>query len=160
LLTELLHHPYFSRRPPKSTGREEFGELFIQGFLRRAARLRLRPAEQVATATALTAKSMAQAYHDFVLPQGPLAEVLLTGGGGLNPVLRDRFAQALPGVCVRTLEEIGYDSKALEAVAFAVLAYTTLQGLPANVPGVTGAQQAIVIGKVVPGINYRGTRLG
>jgi anhydro-N-acetylmuramic acid kinase len=61
---------------------------------------------------------------------------------------------------VRTLEEVGYDSKALEAVAFAVLAYATLHGFPANVPGATGAYEARVIGKIVPGANYRGTRLG
>lgn len=160
LLADLLAHPYFTRRPPKSTGREEFGEPFIRDFLRQASRLHLSPADQVATATALTTESMARAYRDFVLPRGPLDEVLLTGGGRLNPILRAWFARALPDVRVRTLEEIGYDSKALEAVAFAVLAYATLHGLPANVPAATGAREPRVIGKVVPGANYRGTRLG
>lgn len=160
LLVSLLRHPYFARRPPKSTGREEFGEPFIQDFLRQAARLRLGTADQVATATALTAESMARAYRNFVLPRGPLDEVLLTGGGRLNPVLRDSFARALADVQVRTLEEAGYDSKALEAIAFAVLAYATLHGLPANVPSATGAQEPRVIGKIVPGANYGGMRLG
>lgn len=156
-LADLLRHPYFARRPPKSTGREEFGEPFIQDFLRQAARLRLPPADQVATATALTVQSMARSYYDFILPHGSLAEVLLTGGGGLNPVLRASFAEALPDVDVRTLEEAGYESKALEAVAFAVLAYATLHGLPANVPTATGAREAIVIGKIIPAKNYRRT---
>ncbi|MBI3302458.1 MAG: anhydro-N-acetylmuramic acid kinase [Deltaproteobacteria bacterium] len=159
LLAALLRHPYLARRPPKSTGREEFGEPFIQDFLRQASRLHLSATDQVATATALTAESMARAYKDFVLLRSPLDEVLLTGGGRLNPALRDSFARALPGVHVRTLEDVGYDSKALEAVAFAVLAYATLHGLPANVPGATGARMPVVIGKVVPGRNYRGTRL-
>jgi anhydro-N-acetylmuramic acid kinase len=160
LLASLLGHPYFTRHPPKSTGREEFGEPFIHEFLCQASRLGLSPADQVATATALTAESMARAYRDFILPRGPLDEVLLTGGGKLNPVLRVWFARALPDVRVRTVEEVGYDSKALEALAFAVLAYATLHGLPANVPGATGAGEPRVIGKVVPGTNYRGTRLG
>jgi anhydro-N-acetylmuramic acid kinase len=160
LLADLLGHPYFTRRPPKSTGREEFGEPFICDFLRQASRLHLNAADQVATATALTAESMGRAYRKFVLSRGPLDEVLLTGGGRLNPVLRAWFARALPDVRVRAVEEVGYDSKALEAVAFAVLAYATLHGLPANVPGATGACEPRVVGKVVPGANYRGTRLG
>jgi anhydro-N-acetylmuramic acid kinase len=160
LLQDLLRHPYFVRRPPKSTGREEFGEPFIRNFLQRASRLHLSPADQVATVTMLTVESMARAYSHFVLPRGPLHEVLLTGGGRLNPALSEAFARALPMVRVRTLEEVGYDSKAQEAVAFAVLAYATLHGLPANVPSATGAREPVVIGKIIPGRNYRSTRLG
>ncbi|MBI3757195.1 MAG: anhydro-N-acetylmuramic acid kinase [Deltaproteobacteria bacterium] len=159
-LDELLHHPYFVRRPPKSTGREEFGELFLQEFLRRAAQLHVSPTDQVATVTALTVESMARAYRNFVLPRGSLDEVLLAGGGRLNPTLRETFAQALPTVRVRTLEDAGYDSKALEAVAFAVLAFATLYGMPANATGATGAAESVVIGKIVPGRNYRHTQLG
>ncbi len=159
LLHRLLQHPYFTRRPPKSTGREEFGEAFIQAFLRQAAQLRLSPMDQVATATALTAESMARAYRHFILPRAPLDEVLLTGGGRLNPVLRETFAQALPGVHVRSVEDLGYNSKALEAIAFAVLAYATLHGLPANVPSATGATAPLILGKVIPGRNYRETKL-
>ncbi len=159
LLAELLRHLYFRRRPPKSTGREEFGEAFIQDFLQRAARLGLSAEDQVATATALTVESMAGAYRNFVCPRGPLDEVLLTGGGGLNPVLREQLAHALPEVHVRTLEEIGFESQALEALAFAVLAYATLHGMPANVVGATGARSPVVLGKVVPGRNYHSTRL-
>lgn len=159
LLAELLRHPYFRRRPPKSTGREEFGAPFIEQFLHAASDLRLSQHDQVATATALTAESMAQAYRNFVCPRGPLNEVLLTGGGSLNPVLRDQFAQALPEVKVRTLEEVGFEGQALEALAFAVLAYATLHGMPSNVVGATGARATIVLGKVVPGQNYHSTRL-
>ena len=159
LLAELLRHPYFRRRPPKSTGREEFGASFIEQFLHKAADLQLSPPDQVATATALTAESMARAYRNFVYPHGPLDEVLLTGGGGLNPTLRTQFAQALPEVKVLTLEEVGFKGQALEALAFAVLAYATLHGMPSNVIGATGAQDTIVLGKVVPGHNYHSTRL-
>ena len=158
IVSELLLHPYFHRRPPKSTGREEFGEGYILQFLKKAARLSAE--DKVATATSLTVKSMAHAYYNFVCPCGPLDEILLTGGGSLNPVLRERLAQALPEVRVRTLEELGFESQALEALAFAVLAYSTLHGMPSNVVGATGAQSPMVLGKVVPGRNYRSTRLG
>ena len=159
LLHELLRHRYFARRPPKSTGREEFGAPFVERFLKRAAQLNLSPNDQAATATALTATSMAQAYHDFILPQGPLAEVYLTGGGALNPTLRMQFVQALPAVRIRLLEETGYASQSLEALAFAVLAYATLHGLPSNVPSATGARRPVVLGKIVPGKNYRDVRV-
>ncbi len=159
LLDELLQHRYFARCPPKSTGREEFGAPFAGQFLKRAAQLKLSPNDQVATASAITATSMARAYHDFILPYGPLAEVYLTGGGALNPTLKAQFAQALLGVRVRLLEETGYESQSLEALAFAVLAYATVHGLPSNVPSATGAQLPAVLGKIVPGKNYRDVRL-
>ena len=103
---------------------------------------------------------MAQAYRRFILPKGPLAEVFLTGGGALNPALRAQFAEALPEARVCLLEETGYDSQSLEAVAFAVLAYATLHGLPSNVPSATGARAPAILGKITPGKNYRSVRLG
>ena len=111
------------------------------------------------TATALTVESMARAYRRFVCPQGGLDEIMLTGGGSLNPVLGEWLARALPQVQIRRLEDIGFESQALEALAFAVLAYATLYGMPSNVLGATGARAPVVLGKVVPGRNYRTTRL-
>ena len=160
LVTELMRHPYFRRPPPKSAGREEFGDAFVKKLLARAAALGLDRESTVATATAYTARSMADAYRRHVVSRGPVHEVLLCGGGRLNPVLRDMFARALgPTVRVGAVEEFGYDSRALEAIAFAVLAYTTLRGLPSNVPAATGASARMVLGKVVPGRNYGGTRV-
>ena len=159
LLRSLLRHAYFKRTPPKSTGREEFGGPFIDRFLQRAARLGLSAADQVATATALSADSMAGAYRDFILPRGGLAEIYVTGGGALNPTLLERFAARLPETRVRPLEDAGYDPQSLEALAFAVLAYATLHGLPSNVPSATGAGRPAVLGKIVPGRNYRNVRL-
>ncbi len=159
LLRELLRHPYFQRRPPKSTGREEFGEAFVQKFLKRAQRLGLGKEDMVATATALTARSMALAYRKYILPRGPLSEVVLSGGGRHNPTLVHMLSQELPDVTIRTVEDWGYKSRALEALAFGVLAYATLQGLPSNLPGATGAKKAVVLGKIAPGPNYRRTYL-
>lgn len=159
LLRTLLRHSYFKRTPPKSTGREEFGGPFIARFLERAARLGLSAADQVATATALTADSMAGAYRDCILPRGGLAEIYVTGGGALNPTLLERFAARLPETRVRPLEDAGYDPQSLEALAFAILAYATLHGLPSNVPSATGADRPAVLGKIVPGRNYRNVRL-
>lgn len=175
LLAELLRHPYFRRRPPKSTGREEFGEPYIRHFLSRASGLTAE--DQVATATALTVESMARAYRNFVcrkttrpdrshreraddssLP-GTLDEIVLTGGGSLNPVLGEWLAEALLHIRVRPSEELGFDSQALEALAFAVLAYATLHGIASNVRGATGARAPVVLGKVAPGRNYRTMRL-
>lgn len=157
LVAELLRHPYFHRQPPKSTGREEFGEAYIQQFLIQASQLSAE--DKVATATSLTVESIARAYQNFVCPCGPLDEILLTGGGSLNPVIHEQLAQALPEIQVRTIEEIGFESQALEALAFAVLAYATLHGMPSNVMAATGAQSPAVLGKIVPGHNYRSTRL-
>ncbi len=173
LLAELLRHPYFRRRPPKSTGREEFGEAYIRDFLSRASALSA--GDQVATATALTVESMARAYRNFVCRKtrrpkhsqredgasfrGALDEIVLTGGGSLNPVLGEWLAEALPHIRVRTVEELGFDSQALEALAFAVLAYATLHGLPSNVRGATGTRAPVVLGKVAPGRNYCTTRI-
>lgn len=158
-LAELLRNPYFSRRPPKSTGREEFGAAFIEGFLRRGSGLEMAVEDQVATATALTASTMAKAYEDHILRKGPLDNIFVSGGGARNQYLLTLFAELLPDIAVRRLEETGFDSKALEALAFAILAYATLNGLPSNVPNATGAKEFVVLGKISPGKNFRCVKL-
>ena len=98
LLAELMAHPFLRRRPPKTTGREEFGEMFVDRMLASARRLRLRAEDMVATATALTAASIADAYRRFVFPQLEAAElgklqIILGGGGAKNPTLRGMLAR-------------------------------------------------------------------
>jgi len=158
-LAELLRNPYFGRRPPKSTGREEFGAAFIEAFLRRGSGLKMAVEDQVATATALTASTMAKAYEDQILPKGPLDDIFVSGGGARNKYLLNLFAELLPNISVQRLEETGFDSKALEALAFAILAYATLNGLPSNVPNATGAKECVVLGKISPGKNFRCAKL-
>jgi len=149
LLESLMCHPYLKRRPPKSTGRETFGNALTDDLWRRARRRRLAPADFVATLTAFTAESIADAYCRF-LPRVP-DEVILCGGGSRNPVLVSRLREALRPARVVVMDTLGLDADAKEAVSFALLAAATLRGTPANVPAATGARRAVVLGKVVPG---------
>jgi len=148
LLDELMAHRYLRRRPPKTTGREDFGADFADAFIARARRRGADAADVVATATAFTARSIAEAYRRF-LPRRP-DEVILCGGGARNPALVNMLAGALPGVRVRPSDELGIDADAKEAVCFAVLAAATVRGRANNVPAATGAARPVVLGKIIP----------
>jgi anhydro-N-acetylmuramic acid kinase len=156
LLAEMLAHPVLSRRPPKTTGREEFGEGFIRRVQLAARRRGLRNADLVATATAFTAASIAEAYRRFVFPrlkpnQLSQCQIILGGGGAKNPVLRRMLRDRTGAGQILTHEDFGIANAAKEALAFAILAHETLQGLPGNVPSATGARRAVVLGSVVQG---------
>lgn len=147
VLQELMQHPFLSRKPPKSTGRESFGAQFVREVL---ARTRGRSAEEVlATATAFTAESIAAAYRDFVFPRQEVDEVILGGGGSYNATLRRMLEARLPEVKVLAHEDFGINGKAKEALAFAILGDQTALGLPANVPAATGAGHPVILGKIV-----------
>ena len=148
LLRELLRHRYFARRPPKSTGREEFGPPFIARFHARARALKLTPPDIIATATALTAHTVADAVRRFLLPLGPVDQLIATGGGARNPTLMAMLARQLPRTAVMRAEEVGVDGDALEAIAFALLGHETLHGRPGNLPSVTGARSRAILGKI------------
>jgi anhydro-N-acetylmuramic acid kinase len=147
LLSELTHHPFLSRRPPKSTGREEFGAPFVTELLERGRGMAAE--DLLATATAFTAESIAAAYRDFVLPAFPLDEVILGGGGSYNLTLRKMLEERLPGIAVRLHEDFGINGEAKEALAFAILGNETVLGRPANVPSATGARHSVVLGEIV-----------
>ena len=149
LLQEMLRHPFFRRRPPKSTGREQFGQQYCEWLYDKAHRRALMPEEIVATATAFTASTIASAYRRF-LPAMP-DEMVLCGGGAHNATLVQMLQAALEGVRIRSTDEFGIDVDAKEAVSFAILAYATIQGVPNNLPRVTGASEPVVMGKIVPG---------
>jgi anhydro-N-acetylmuramic acid kinase len=151
LLNFAMRKHYFFVHPPKSCGREQFGTRYVDRLLAKAAELRVAPQDVVATATRVTALSLFNAYVRFVCPRfGPRAEMFAAGGGTQNPMLlraiRNHFA--VYGVRLRLVEELGFPSQAKEAVAFALLAWLTRQGLPGNVPAATGADRAVVLGKV------------
>lgn len=154
LLDWLLAHPYLRRPPPKTTGREEFGAAFGQAVLREAHRLELSTPDILATLTAFTAGSVAQALHRFVLPRGRYDEVVLGGGGARNPMLVQMLRQRLPELRFATHEQYGIDTKAKEALAFAALAAYALAGRPNTLPSCTGARHAVVTGKIVPGRSF------
>ncbi len=159
LVARLLRHDVFRREPPKSTGRELFGEAYVDALITAGRRRRLSDDDLIATATALTAASCADAYRRFLLPHGPLDEVLVCGGGTANPTLMAMLRDALPFASVHSTAAHGVPAQAVEAIAFAVLAAATVWGLPSNVPAATGASRPLVLGKIVAGANYAGVRL-
>ncbi|HEX4643661.1 MAG TPA: anhydro-N-acetylmuramic acid kinase [Candidatus Acidoferrales bacterium] len=148
LLQGLLHDEYFSRRPPKSAGREQYGEAFVRGVLAHRDARQARAEDLIRTLTIFTALSILDAFHRFIQPKVRIAELVVSGGGAHNPLLMAQIASGLDGVRVREAEELGVAGDAKEAFAFAVLACETLRRQPANVPGATGARKPAVLGKV------------
>jgi anhydro-N-acetylmuramic acid kinase len=148
VLEELLAGPFYRRKPPKTAGREEFGREFAQAFLRRCGRAA--KADILATATALTAQSIARAIRDFVLPTGRFREYIVSGGGTNNRTLMRMLAMETSqlGLTIRNSDDLGIPSAAKEALAFALLAYQTWLQLPGNIPSATGASRPAVLGKV------------
>lgn len=157
LLAHCLKHPFLRRRPPKTTGHEEFGETFLQPLIASARRLRLTDADVMATATAFTAESITGAYRRFVFPELtqrelPRLQIILGGGGAKNHTLVRMLRERIDPGTIETHEAFGIDSSAKEPLAFAILAHATLTGQPGNVPSATGARRAVVLGKIVPGL--------
>ena len=148
LLNEMLRHPFFRRHPPKSTGREEFGDAFAEHVYRRASKNGLADADVAATVTAFTAGSIARAYRQF-LPAMP-EEMILCGGGAHNDTLVEMLRSKLPHVTMLSSEDFGISVDAKEAVSFAILAWATIKGMANNVPSATGAAGPVVLGKIVP----------
>ena len=137
----LMAHPFLAQAPPKSAGREEFGEAFFQEVLGHGDNTNL-----VFALTVYTAQTIADAYTRF-LPRMP-DEVIVGGGGAKNPVLMKLLRELLSPIPVLTHEDLGMNSDSKEAVAFAVLANETLQGIAANLPSVTGAKRPTILGKI------------
>ena len=150
VIDELLEHPYFSAAPPKSTGRELFTPAYVSRLIERcrAARPKCSDEDVIATAAALTARSIADAYRRF-MPE-PVDEVLLSGGGAKNGALVDMIANAVTPMKVRQFADVFFDGEAKEAVAFALLAKLFVQGVSGNVPSATGARGPRILGKLTP----------
>jgi anhydro-N-acetylmuramic acid kinase len=145
LLLAMLSDAYFALQPPKSTGREYFGERFLAEH---GARLRaLTDADGAATLTEFTARTVADAIAatGFAAPC-----VIVSGGGSHNPDLLARLRRNASHARVDTSDDHSVSSDAKEAVAFAILGYETLRGRPANVPLATGAREATVLGAIAP----------
>ncbi len=152
VLTRLLANRFFRAKPPKTAGREEFGRDFVHEFFRLCGWARKQ--DVVATATALTARSIADAIDRFVLrtakKKGTFQELILSGGGAKNATLVGMLKENLAssGVVVRFSDEFGLPSEAKEAIAFAVLAYETWHRRPSNIPSATGAKRPAILGKI------------
>jgi anhydro-N-acetylmuramic acid kinase len=148
----ILTREFFRQRPPKTAGREEFGREFVRDFLRQCGRARKE--DVVATATALTARSIAGALQRFVLRKSArkalFREMIVSGGGTKNHTLITMLTESLAStdIRIRSSDDLGLPSEAKEAVAFAVLAYETRHHRPSNVPSATGAKRPAVLGKI------------
>ena len=148
LLEELLSDRYFLKAPPKTAGREQYGEKYVQAALAHPEARRALAGDLIRTATILSALSIVDAIHRFVPRRAGVSELIVSGGGAHNPLLMAQIEAALPGIRLRLSDEFGVPGDAKEAFAFAVLGWETLHGKTANVPRATGARKAVVLGKV------------
>ena len=152
ILKVLLQYSFFRRRPPKTAGREEFGQKFVADFLRRCRRARKE--DVVATATALTARSISRAIKMITWHGGSgrslFSDYIISGGGAKNRTLVDMLRTELEplGLRLRSSDDFGIPSTAKEAVAFALLAHETWHRRPSNIPSATGARRPAILGKI------------
>jgi anhydro-N-acetylmuramic acid kinase len=158
VIAPLLHARFFLQKPPRTAGREEFGREYASRFLQ-VCHGASKP-DVVATATALTARSIADAVQRFVLPRFGSRqrhgremhdhEMIVSGGGAKNPTLMAMLHNEIAplGIGLHFSDEFGLPAEAKEAVAFALLAYETWHRRPSNVPSATGAKRAAILGKI------------
>ena len=146
LLAKLLRDKYFRAKPPKTAGREQYGAEFVSKLLD----TELSSEDLIATATALTAESIALGVRNFVIPEMRVDEVFVSGGGTHNPTLMRMLQKAMADIPVKESTEVGLDVDSKEAIAFAVMAYETAHQRPSNVPMATGAKRSVVLGKLTP----------
>jgi len=154
VLQNALRDPYFQRKPPKTAGREQFGRSYAAEFLEACRKVTANKNDALATATALTAESIASSYKRFVLPKmkGRAVDFIVSGGGAKNKTLMKMLAERLEplGCKLATSDDFGMPAAAKEAAAFALLAWMTWHGLPGNVPSATGARSPVILGQVTP----------
>jgi anhydro-N-acetylmuramic acid kinase len=151
LLEELLADPFFAMPPPRSTGRERFGEGYVTRLREIGEQLELSLEDMLATAVELTARTIASSVREFLVPRGGVDALYASGGGVRNATLMVALRRALPDVKIERLDALGVQPEAKEALAFALLAHLTLCGVAGNVPGATGARHPVVLGHVTPG---------
>lgn len=151
VLKTALHSPYFRRKPPRTAGREQFGRTYAAEFLEQCKRFGACGEDVLATATALTAETIARSYELFVLPaMNSEVDFIVSGGGARNQTLMKMLAARLDplGCNLTASDEYGLPVGAKEAVAFALLAWQTWHQLPGNMPTATGAKRPVVLGQI------------
>lgn len=152
VLTKALRNSYFKLPPPRTAGREQFGREYAAKFLAACQQRSEKPEDALATATALTAETIAQSYKAFVRRgmKGQAVDYIVSGGGARNATLMAMLAQRLEplGCELAASEEFGLPAEAKEAAAFALLAWQTWHHLPGNVPRATGAARPAILGQV------------
>ena len=144
-LESLLEEDYYSLIPPKTTGRELFNQVYAEKILKNAPKNKY---DVIATITNLTAKTIFDSYVNFVFPRVKVKEIVLGGGGAYNSIIKRYLSEYFKDVVIKTHEDFGIPNKLKEAVAFALLGYCTVKGLPNNMPSCTGASKKVVMGKI------------
>ena len=152
VLAEALRNPYFKQKPPRTAGREQFGRAYAAKFLATCQRQSNRPEDALATATALTAETIARSYKTYIerIMRGRAVDYIVSGGGVRNATLMAMLAARLEplGCELAASEEFGLPAEAKEAAAFALLAWQTWHHLPGNLPRATGAGRPAILGQV------------
>jgi anhydro-N-acetylmuramic acid kinase len=148
LLAELMRDEYLKVRPPKSTGREYYGRDYVEQLLQLGKRFGASPDDIVRGATIFTALSVVDALKRFVVPRTKIDQLVVSGGGAHNPVIMAQLVAALEPIKVMPSAELGVDSDAKEAFAFALLAYETWHQRTGNLPSATGAKKSAILGKI------------
>jgi anhydro-N-acetylmuramic acid kinase len=149
LFDRLVRHPYLRRRPPKSTGREEFGGEYMRDVLRSGKNYDRE--DVIATVSQFTAYAVHDGYRRFVEKKMEADEVIVSGGGARNRFFLEELQRYFSRARVRRVDEFGVSADAKEAVCFAILANEAVAGNAANIPAVTGARRRVVLGKICPG---------
>ncbi len=147
VLRELLRHPFLKRKPPRSAGRDQFGEALSEALWRKHHRS---ANDLLATLTAFTIEATARAYEKWVLPKRALEGIYISGGGSRNPFILEGVRQRLYPVPLKTLDVLGFPEAAKEAACFALLAAEWRAGTAQNVPSATGANKPVILGKLTP----------
>ncbi|WP_195986873.1 anhydro-N-acetylmuramic acid kinase AnmK [Clostridium sp. D53t1_180928_C8] len=148
MLDNLMSHSYIKLLPPKTTGREDFGQQFVEELLKKYKNKK--PEDILATVTMFTAKSIAENYKNFVMDKIQLDKIIIGGGGAHNKTLLEYLRYELPNINIVTQDEIGLSSDAKEAIAFVILGNETLHNNFSNVPSATGAREKVILGNITP----------
>ncbi|MGC9364264.1 MAG: anhydro-N-acetylmuramic acid kinase [Fidelibacterota bacterium] len=148
ILAHLMEHPYIRAEMPKSTGREVFGQKMLTEIVQRFMLERSDFPDLIMTLTRFTADSIYSNYQQFFANKYPIDEIIVSGGGVENPVLTEHLKADFAGVSMKLSDDYGVGSAAKEALTFALLAAAAIWGIPGNVPNVTGAAHAVVLGKI------------
>ena len=144
-LSFLMEDPYYSIVPPKSTGRELFNNDYAENILKTAPENKF---DILATITALTAKTIETSYRKFVFPKTNINEIVVGGGGAYNLEILKYLKMYLPELVVKTHKDFNINDKFKEAIAFAILGFCTLNKIPNNLMGCTGAEKRVIMGIV------------
>ncbi|OQX93179.1 MAG: anhydro-N-acetylmuramic acid kinase [Tenericutes bacterium 4572_104] len=153
MFKDILKNSYFHKSPPKTTGRELFGDQYTDKLLEKYSDFK--DADIITTLTHVTAFSIVKSYRDFVCKKYQIDEVVLTGGGSKNNTLVELIKFYLKGIEVSLVEDLGYSSDYLEALCFLIIGNETLNNNPSNVPNATGAKGFAILGQISPVLRKR-----